>query len=103
MDWSQLMPVAALALLAVIIIAALWILRQRFDRVSAEVEGPFGAKLKVGASRPAQGGIRMKGIATQTGSVTANNQTGGGIEMERVSAYEHVTVTAGPAEKKQDP
>ncbi len=86
--------IIVIAVFALIVVAAFWRYRQRGG---AEINGPFGTKLKVQASNdpPIQkAGISAKGITSREGGVLAEETLGRGIEAENVDAKDDVLLSS---------
>jgi hypothetical protein len=94
--------IIVIAIFALIIVAAFLRYRQRGG---AEINGPFGTKLKVQASNdppPQMAGISAKGITSREGGVLAEETLGRGIEAENVDAKGDVLLSSSLSSQQTD-
>lgn len=73
---------------AIIIVAGFFVYRRRGG---ADINGPWGMKLRVGGSNA---GIVAKNLKSRTGGVEANDATGGGVDARDIEAEESIRITS---------
>jgi hypothetical protein len=94
--------VIVIALFALIGVAAFLRFRQRG---SAEIQGPFGTRLKVNGSNdpPVQApGIQAQGITSREGGVVVEDTTGHGVNIKEVDARSDVLLSSKNPEPPSD-
>ncbi len=95
--------IIVVAILALVVIAALLIYRQRGK---VEMTGPFGTKVSVDGSNdpvPPTPGINIGTAISHEGSTVTEDQTGRGIDAERLEAKRDVRTTLSRTENNPDP
>jgi hypothetical protein len=86
---SNIFPLIALAIVAVIIVAALLVTR----RVRTRLKGPFGTRFDMEASSP---GIHATRMTSQEGRFRAHDSTSGGVRTDQVTAKQDIDVVLPP-------
>jgi hypothetical protein len=84
---SNIYPLIALAIVAAIIVVALFISR----RVRTRLKGPFGTSLDIDASSQ---GIHATRMTSQEGGFRAHDRTGGGVTTDRVTAKQDIDLSS---------
>jgi hypothetical protein len=93
---SNIFPLIALAVVAAVIVVALFVTR----RVRARFKGPFGTRLDMDTSNT---GIQATRVRSEEGGFRADDRTGGGVTADRVTAKKDIKLSSDMPAKSSDP
>ena len=95
--------IVVIAILALIVIAAFLVFRQR---ARVEIKGPLGTGLKLDASNdlpPLTPGVKVEAAKSRAGGLLAEDNTGRGADVKQVEVQDDILVSSTPPKKDPDP
>lgn len=90
-----------IGIFAVVVISIAVVFRQR---ISAKFKGPGDTGLELDASNPTpRPGVQVKDATSRSGGLTATDQTGRGVDIEKIDVNEDIKVTNRPPQESPFP